>query len=125
MHEKPFLIMLLSAKQETSQLLGEDAENRQARQMIMRRRSTEQLKRSDALLRYSFFYSGDNDYRNSVVSFCNTALLLISDFFSTPLAKQKKTRYNMTKRTETVIFKKGAQPWLLPITKPSSSARHC
>ena len=31
--------------------------------------------RSDALLRYNFFYSGDNDYRNSVVSFCNTALL--------------------------------------------------
>ena len=31
-------IMLLSAKQETSRLLGEDAENRQARQMIMRRR---------------------------------------------------------------------------------------
>ena len=90
MHEKPFLIMLLSAKQETSQLLREDAENRQARQMIMRRRSTEQLKRSDALLRYSFFYSGDNDYRNSIVSFCNTALLLISDFFSTPLAKQKE-----------------------------------
>ena len=83
-------IMLLSAKQETSRLLGEDAENRQARQMIMRRRSTEQLKRSDALLRYSFFYSGDNDYRNSVVSFCNTALLLISDFFSIPLAKQKE-----------------------------------
>lgn len=46
MHEKPSLIMLLSAKQETSRLLGEDAENRQARQMIMRRRSTEQLKRS-------------------------------------------------------------------------------
>ena len=39
-------IILLSAKQETSRLLGEDAENRQARQMIMRRRSTEQLKRS-------------------------------------------------------------------------------
>ena len=107
MHEKPFLIMLLSAKQETSRLLGEDAENRQARQMIMRRGSTEQLKRSDALLRYSFFYSGDNDYRNSVVSFCNTALLLISDFFSTPLAKQKKARYNMTRRTETVIFQRG------------------
>ena len=53
--------------------------------------------RSDALLRYSFFYSGDNDYRNSVVSFCNTALLLISDFFSTPLANQKEARYNMTK----------------------------
>ena len=46
MHEKPFLIMLLGAKQEISRLLGEDAENRQARQMIMRRRSTEQLKRS-------------------------------------------------------------------------------
>ena len=53
--------------------------------------------RSDAFLRYSFFYSGDNDYRNSVVSFCNTALLLISDFFSTPLANQKEARYNMTK----------------------------
>ena len=46
MHEKPSLIMLLSAKQKTSRLLGEDTENRQARQMIMRRRSTEQLKRS-------------------------------------------------------------------------------
>ena len=124
MHEKPFLIMLLSAKQETSRLLGEDAENRQARQMIMRRRSTEQLKRSDALLRYSFFYSGDNDYRNSVVSFCNTALLLTTDFFSTPLAKQKKARYNMTRRTKMVIFK-GAWAWLLPITRLSSSARHC
>ena len=103
MHEKPFLIMLLSAKQETSRLLGEDAENRQARQMIMRRGSTEQLKRSDALLRYSFFYSGDNDYRNSVVSFCNTALLLISNFFSTPLVNQKKARYNMTRRSEMVL----------------------
>ena len=60
--------------------------------------------RSDALLRYSFFYSGDNDYRNSVVSFCNTALLLISDFFSTPLAKQKDSWYNMTRRTEMVIW---------------------
>ena len=46
MHEKPFLIMLLNAKQESSRLLGEDAENRQVRQMTMRRRSTEQLKRS-------------------------------------------------------------------------------
>lgn len=45
-HEKPSLIMLLSAKQEASRLLGEDAEERQVRQMIMRRRSTEQLKRS-------------------------------------------------------------------------------
>ena len=45
-HEKPSLIMLLSAKQESSRLLGEDAEERQVRQMTMRRRSTEQLKRS-------------------------------------------------------------------------------
>ena len=37
MHEKPSLIMLLSAKQETSRLLGEDAEERQARQMVMQR----------------------------------------------------------------------------------------
>ena len=44
--EKPSLIMLLSVKQETSRPLGADAEERQARQMIMRRRSTEQLKRS-------------------------------------------------------------------------------
>ena len=43
--------------------------------------------RSDALLRYSFFYRGDNDYRNSSVSFCNAALLLISDFSPAPLAK--------------------------------------
>ena len=46
MQEKPSLVMLLNAKQESSRLLGEDAENRQARQMTMRRRSTEQLKRS-------------------------------------------------------------------------------
>ena len=46
MHEKPSLIMLLSVKQETSRPLGADAEERQARQMIIRRRSTEQLKRS-------------------------------------------------------------------------------
>ena len=46
MHEKPSLIMLLSAKQETSRLLGEDTEERQVRQMIMRRRSPEQLKKS-------------------------------------------------------------------------------
>ena len=37
MHEKPSLIMLLSAKQEESHLLGEDAEERQARQLIMHR----------------------------------------------------------------------------------------
>ena len=63
---------------------------------IAERLETQEQKYS-AELRYSFFYSGDNDYRNSVVSFCNTALLLISDFFSTPLANQKKARYNMTK----------------------------
>ena len=45
MHEKPFLIMLLRAKQETSQLLGEDAENRQARQMIMRRQRLPEFRR--------------------------------------------------------------------------------
>lgn len=37
MHEKPSLIMLFSAKQETSHLLGADAEERQARQLIMHR----------------------------------------------------------------------------------------
>ena len=37
MHEKPSLVMLLSAKQETSRLLGEDEEERQARQMVMQR----------------------------------------------------------------------------------------
>ena len=36
-NEKPSLIMLLSAKQETSRLLGADAEERQARQLIMHR----------------------------------------------------------------------------------------
>ena len=42
MHEKPSLIMLLSAKQETSRLLGEDAEERQARQMSMQRQAAQQ-----------------------------------------------------------------------------------
>ena len=37
MHEKPSLIMLLSAKQETSRLLGEDAEERQVRHITMYR----------------------------------------------------------------------------------------
>ena len=37
MLEKPSLIMLLSAKQEVSRLLGEDTEERQARQMVMQR----------------------------------------------------------------------------------------
>ena len=37
MQEKPSLIVLLSAKQEASRLLGEDAEDRQVRQLIMHR----------------------------------------------------------------------------------------
>ena len=37
MHEKPSLIMLLSAKQEASRLLGSDAEEQQARQLLIRR----------------------------------------------------------------------------------------
>ena len=49
----------------------------------------------DAALHRAFtlrvFYRGGSNYRNSVISFCNTALLLISDFFSTPLAKQKES----------------------------------
>ena len=53
MHEKPFLIMLLGAKQETSRLLGEDAEKRQVRQLIAHKRqeqhrnSISKRKRSD------------------------------------------------------------------------------
>ena len=42
MHEKPSLVMLLSAKQETSRLLGEDAENRQVRQIRMQRQAAQQ-----------------------------------------------------------------------------------
>ena len=37
LQKKPSLIMLLSAKQEVSRLLGEDTEERQVRQLIMRR----------------------------------------------------------------------------------------
>ena len=37
MHENPSLIMLLNAKRETSRLLGEDTEERQARQLIIHR----------------------------------------------------------------------------------------
>ena len=36
-HEKLSLVMLLSAKQETARLLGADAENRQARQLLIHR----------------------------------------------------------------------------------------
>ena len=42
MHEKPSLVMLLSVKQETSRLLGEDTEERQVRQMIMQRQAAQQ-----------------------------------------------------------------------------------
>lgn len=44
MQEKPSLIMLLNAKQETSRLLGEDAEERQARQMVIRRQRSDPQK---------------------------------------------------------------------------------
>ena len=37
MHEKPSLIMLLDAKQDASRLLGEDMEERQVRQKIIKR----------------------------------------------------------------------------------------
>ena len=42
MQEKPSLIMLLSAKQEASRLIGENAEERQARQMSMQRQAAQQ-----------------------------------------------------------------------------------
>lgn len=44
MHEKPSLIMLLSAKQETSRLLKEDTEERQVRQMLIRRQRSDPQK---------------------------------------------------------------------------------
>ena len=56
---------------------------------------------------HSVFYRSGNSYRNSVVSLCNTVLHLIFEFFSVSLAKQKEVRYNMTRRTETVIFQRG------------------
>lgn len=43
MQEKPSLIVLLSARQETSRLLGEDVEERQARQMVMQRQKEQRL----------------------------------------------------------------------------------
>lgn len=39
LQKKPSLIMLLSAKQEVSRLLGEDTEERQVRQMVMQRQA--------------------------------------------------------------------------------------
>ena len=38
----------------------------------------------------SVFYRGDNNYRNSIVSFCSTALFLISDFSPHLLQTRKK-----------------------------------
>ena len=43
LHEKTSLIMLLSAKREMSRLLGEDAEDRQARQMMQRRNAGQSM----------------------------------------------------------------------------------
>lgn len=40
--QKPSLRMLLSAKQEASRLIGENAEERQARQMSMQRQAAQQ-----------------------------------------------------------------------------------
>ena len=55
------------------------------------------------------FYRGDNDLPEFPASLSATLHpFLISDFFSAPLANQKKARYNMTRRTEMVIFKEGA-----------------
>jgi len=73
---------------------------------------------------HSVFYRSGNSYRNSVVSLCNTVLHLIFEFFSVSLANQKEVRYNMTRRTEMVIFKE-VWAWLLPITRLNSSARRC
>ncbi|OKZ72268.1 MAG: hypothetical protein BHV88_01675 [Clostridiales bacterium 41_12_two_minus] len=44
MQEKPSLIMLLSAKQETSRLLGDDADERQVRQILIRRQRSDPQK---------------------------------------------------------------------------------
>ena len=44
LQNKPSLIMLLSAKQEVSRLLGEDTEERQARQMVIRRQRSDPQK---------------------------------------------------------------------------------
>ena len=44
LQKKPSLIMLLSAKQEVSRLLGEDTEDRQARQMVIRRQRSDPQK---------------------------------------------------------------------------------
>ena len=43
LQKKPSLIMLLSAKQEASRLLGEDAEDRQVRQMMIQRQKKQRV----------------------------------------------------------------------------------
>lgn len=47
--------MLLSAKQETSQLLREDIEERQARQMVMQRQTAERLERAHNIRKWNDF----------------------------------------------------------------------
>ena len=42
LQKKPSLSLLLNAKQEVSRLIGEDAEERQARQMVMQRQAAQQ-----------------------------------------------------------------------------------
>ena len=53
--EKPSLVMLLSAKQEVSLLLGENAEERQARQMSMQRQAAKRLERAHSIRKRNDF----------------------------------------------------------------------
>lgn len=55
LQRKPALGMLLSAKQETSQLLREDIEERQARQMVMQRQTAERLERAHSIRKWNDF----------------------------------------------------------------------
>ena len=53
--EKLSLVMLLSAKQEVSLLLGENAEERQARQMSMQRQAAKRLERAHSIRKRNDF----------------------------------------------------------------------
>lgn len=53
--EKPSLVMLLSAKQEVSLLLGENAEERQAHQMSMQRQAAKRLERAHSIRKRNDF----------------------------------------------------------------------
>ena len=53
--EKPSLVMLLSAKQEVSLLLGESAEERQACQMSMQRQAAKRLERAHSIRKRNDF----------------------------------------------------------------------